>query len=325
MIAVVGALFVPLIGVAMVIALDIRLSLRPILLALAAWCVIGGTWFAIFPDLGVAALQGAIAACVTLVVASVWPGMHRLALGAWVLLVVLLVAFASFDVIGGLLVASLGYVDFGSVSVLGVVVAATALGLPREGSSAIDEAKPSWVVGAVAAGGGVVGWIGLLVGAELTVDTLTPTIISTALLGTFAGVAGVVLAQLVFSRHVTAIALPTGVTAGGLAVAAGAPWLPSVAVVILGLVAGALSALALRTVSRRAPSRARQLMALTAPSAVLALIATGLFTSGPGWVNSGQPDLLFRELLGAGLIAVWAFLVSLLLRRTVRRSPASVG
>lgn len=313
MIALLLSPLVPLLGVALVLGAGARVTARAVAIALGAWVVTGCIWFSVVGSLDIVALQGSVAAAATLVVVALWPGMHRLAITAWVLLVPLVVAFTTFDVIGGLLVRGLGYVDFGSASVLGVALGVTAIVLRR---TAAAPAALGWRAAIGAGAAAVVGWLGLLVGAELTIDALTPVIVSVTAVSLVSGLVGWLGVELATARRVTPASIPAGLVAGGVVVAAGAPWLSVPFALVLGLLAGAVGA----AFARRRVTAAGRLSAITLPAAVLGLIATGLLTSGPGWVNSGQPDLLFSELLGALVIAAWAAVVSMILALSLRRA-----
>ena len=324
MIALLCAPAVPLIGVALVLALGLRPSARALIVAGVVWVASAGIWFLVIPLPDVAALQGAIIASVTLVIATVWPALHRLAVAALALLALVPLSFAGYDRAGGWLVASLDYVDFAALGMLGLAMGATALVLGWRGGEQAEQVRERWPLGSLAALIGALGWIALVVGSELAVDEITPILAANVTLAVGGGLAGWLGGELLLTRRVTPEALPAGLTAGALGVAAGVPWLPPAAAASLGVIAGISAAVAAAWASRDGRRPSARLAAITLPPSIVGLLGTGLLTSGPGWVNSGQPDLVFSELLGGAVIVVWAAVVALLVARVgVRRARAT--
>jgi Amt family ammonium transporter len=156
------------------------------------------------------------------------------------------------------------------------------------------------------------GWIGWLVGLELAIDRLTPTILANALLMPVAAALAVSLVERARHRANSFAGVAFGVLAGCAAATPAAGYvIPGIGVVVAVLV-GAFSALLPRT---PLPRIAGSLLVAGGTS----LILLGLVAKDVSFIYTGQPEVLFTQALTVVAGALGAFAVAFAAWALLRR------
>lgn len=195
---------------------------------------------------------------------------------------------APFDPFG----TQLGVIDLGGALPTLVAGGAVAVGtaLVRRSSTPGAPASPkrwSTIVPAVFAWIAGIGW---LVGLELAADDMVPIIVVSALvIPAVAAIAASVVERLRF-RRTTPSGVVTGLLAGMAAAVPACAFVTPTLAVAIGLAAGAVGALL--------PDRLRAWPAATlAVGAGLSVVLLGAFGTNIGYIYTGQPELIFGQLL----------------------------
>lgn len=250
----------------------------------------------------------------------------RLTLRAWIVftvlwlpLVVFPVAYGVFSLDDGWAVAGLQVVDFGG-----------ALPIVASGGSAVgvllacgrgEHQPPHPVTPSLLAFGGAalwVGWLGLVVGSEGSLDAYAPLMAVGAFVASATGVLMWMLVDAVLLRRPALTSALWGAFAGLVSVTAAS------GVLTLGwaMLVGALSALACATMVDLA-ARARfgpslTLCVVTIVGGLVGLLFPGLFASGSGMIDSGNFDLFIAQGIAGMAVLLYATTVSLLLALALR-------
>lgn len=301
----------------------------PLSLVLAA-----GEWLLLGSDFGVSVFQGAVAAasvCAILVV-GLRSGRTRGYLvfsACWLLLVVVPIGYAAFDVLNGFLASRLGLLDFGGAGVIAISTGTAALAIvtishPR-GNAVGGLPRRSVAMFALCAIAGTIGWLALGTGAELVIDESTIILVRNELLGAAAGMVGWTVAQVINVRRATVAGVVAGMFAGSAVVLASLPWVSPLSVVIVAFGAGTLGHVVAVTARRKgAGPWATLLGALGVPGAV-GLLATGVVAEPSGLIFSGHSELLASQLVGLVLIVAYSYVGALVLAFAVDRVLGLVG
>lgn len=309
---------------------------RVLLLAVAApaTLVLAGTeWLILGSDLGVAVFQGAVAAASLCTILSVGlrTGHARGYLlfgGLWVSLVLVPVGFSLFDVRNGLLLARLGTLDFGGASIIAICTGTAAMALAavsRPLGNAVGSVPRGAAVLVSCAIAGLLGWLALSGGAELVVDETTLIVARNELIGAAAGAAGWMITQVVNVHRATIAGLVAGIFAGSVVILASSPWLTPLAVIVLGIGAGALGHVSAAAGRRRGVGPWATLVAVLLVPGAGGFLATGIVAAPAGLIFSGHGGLLASEVGGLVLVVGYGFAVTFLLAVLVDRTVGLLG
>src|ERR1700712_1321934 len=178
----------------------------------------------------------------------------RLKFGGWVLF-----AFGWFTIVyvpvahwvwgGGWIGAKLGALDFAGGTAVHINAGAAALGVTLVLGKRIgwprENMRPHNVP-FVALGAGLLwfGWFGFNAGSELTVDFVTSTALVKTQLATAAALCGWCIVEWIRDKKPTMVGASSGAVAGLVAITPACGYIPPMAAVLLGIVAGVLCALA---------------------------------------------------------------------------------
>lgn len=172
-----------------------------------------------------------------------------------------------------------------------------------------------------------VSWIGWLVGAELDIDDVTPSIMLNAVVGAVTGMLGWLIVQRIRHRHTTVTAVAAGLVSGLVAITAGAALYTPVSAAVAGLIAGATACIF--TLRRAGATRRQQwfivgshLIAGAIGVALLGVLATDvgyLFTGDTGITFTGIFSFLERQVISAVAVAAYSCAVAILLWFLVKR------
>ncbi|MEQ1735971.1 MAG: hypothetical protein ABL886_06170 [Rhodoglobus sp.] len=303
-------------------------------LSVAIAAVGAATWLAFVfladPELAMelkipgAALAAFAAFMATIVVRSCGLGFGASVLFAlgWTVLVFVPVAMISFTGLGPL---GLRPIDQGGSLAINVAAGAAALGGLVATRSRTRLASGSPLPSGMATAGVVALSLGWLVGSELAVDELTPTILINGLAGAAGGVAGWLLVQRIRHQSTTLAAVAAGLVSGLVAVSAGSAMYAPVAAFAAAMIAS--SAACLFTLSRVGHSARQQWFIVGSHliAGAIGLVALGLFGNDFGFLFTGQYVVLRDQVVCCILIAAYSMGVSMGLwyglRRAFARTP----
>jgi Amt family ammonium transporter len=255
----------------------------------------------------------------------------RLKFGGWVLF-----AFGWFTIVyvpvahwiwgGGWIGANLGALDFaggtavhinaGSAALGVAVVLGKRIGWPRENMRPHN-------VPFVALGAGLLwfGWFGFNAGSELTVDTITATAFVNTQLATAAALCGWCVVEWIRDGKPTMVGASSGAVAGLVAITPACGFIPPLASILLGIVAGAVCALAVSLKYRFGFDDSLDVVGVHFVGGWIGSLWIGLFASAG--VNAvvthkslfygGSLDQLWRQFVASASVTVFSFGVAAIL------------
>lgn len=303
-------------GVALVLGLAAIAAL-----ALAEWLLLGS-------PLDVALFQAALCAAGAAVVLSVAlrAGARSIAVLAVLLLAAVVfvpLGFSLFDLARGPIVVSIGTLDFGGGVTLAVIPGSVAVAVLivgrswRQPSGGVPvRPRALFPVIAVAA---VAGFISASLGAQLVFDDLSGQLVLNGILAALAGAVGWTLTQVINVHRASWAGGVAGVIAGSIVVLAASPWLNTVSVVVLALLAGMLGHVSAVAVRRGSAGVWATVIGVCLVPGALGMIGSGIIATGSGLLFSGHIDLLQAQASGLLVVLLYATGVSLLLALIVRR------
>jgi Amt family ammonium transporter len=255
----------------------------------------------------------------------------RLKFGGWVLF-----AFGWFTIVyvpvahwiwgGGWIGANLGALDFaggtavhinaGSAALGVAIVLGKRIGWPR------DNMRPHNVP-FVALGAGLLwfGWFGFNAGSELTVDTIAATAFVNTQLATAAALCGWCIIEWIRDGKPTLVGASSGAVAGLVAITPACGFIPPLASILLGLVAGAVCALAVSLKYRFGFDDSLDVVGVHFVGGWIGSLWIGLFASAG--VNAvvthksvfygGSADQLWRQFVASASVTVYSFSIAAIL------------
>jgi Amt family ammonium transporter len=150
-------------------------------------------------------------------------------------------------------------------------------------------------------------WALALVSLELAFDAATPIILTNVVLAPVASILSWVLIERVRRHRNTVASAGAGLVCGLVAVSPGSGLLEPVWAILTGVIAGLVSAW---VVLRDPGSARRALVGLHLLPAVLGLVLLGLFTTGSGFIYTGQPTVAIAQITIAAGVVLWSAGVS---------------
>ncbi|SCF32474.1 ammonium transporter [Micromonospora viridifaciens] len=224
---------------------------------------------------------------------------------------------------GGLIGGDIGALDFaggtavhinaGAAALALVLVLGRRVGWPREG------AKPHNVP-LVALGAGLLwfGWFGFNAGSELTADGVTALAFLNTQVATAAALLGWLVVEWVRDGRPTLVGVSSGAVAGLVAITPACAFITPAAAVLLGLVAGALCALAVGLKYRLGYDDSLDVVGVHFVGGWIGCLWIGLFgtasvsslVTSDGLLVGGDATLLGRQALGALIVTVYSFAVA---------------
>jgi ammonia channel protein AmtB len=221
---------------------------------------------------------------------------------------------SSFDPFG----TGLGFIDLAGAlpAIVGGGFVALAIAFVERGPrhpSLVARSSGMAVVLAIALLIAVLGWS---VGIELAVDAVTPSIWqNTALMG-LAGAATGSLVERLRHRQNTAAGSILGLVAGVCAALPASAYLTAELALVVGLLAGALCALLPR-------GGALALVATGLVASTLSIVLLGTLATNISFIYTGQPEVLFGQVLGIVVAAVLGLVVGGAAWAALRRWPCA--
>lgn len=298
----------------------------------------GTSWLIYRADPLVAAFQAIVAGAAVIAVLSIGlragrPRAYLVFALVWVVVVLVPVGHALFNIERGFLAARFGTLDFAGAGVLAVCAGTAALSLAivdREPGTGIDSppTRPLWLLVLSGLLGGA-GLVALALGSELVVDATSSLILSNMVWAMGAGTVGWTAAQIVNVHRPTVAGYAAGVLAGGVAALAGAPWLSTASSIVLGVAAGIVGHVSAVAARRLGAGRwATALGVLLVPGS-LGILLLGMVARGSGLIFSGTITLLSSQVVGLAITLAYSFaasaLVALVVHRTIGLNPRALS
>lgn len=243
--------------------------------------------------------------------------------GLWAILVYFPVAgwvfnFTSKDgkvVDGGWLIYNVGLLDFAGGTVVEIASGASALALALVVGKRFGFTKgmhaphnvPLTLIGAAILW---FGWFGFNAGSELAADGIA----SLAFINTLAAPVGAMLSWVIYEqiahKKPTSIGAASGAVAGLVAITPSCAFLTPVFALLLGLVVGVICALAIELKYLLGFDDSLDVVGIHLVGGLIGTIFIGLFGTGVGLFLGFGFDQLGKQLIGAAVVLVFAFIVS---------------
>lgn len=244
-------------------------------------------------------------------------GIRMLLVAAFSILIFLPLGVVVFGGGGTWLYQEVGSLDFAGALPLAIGGGTFAMTLALLGGNRQAGDRPLALRGAMLF---AVAAVGSAVGFELRVDALTPAIALNMLMTPAVAILAAAGIERVKRGRNTREGLAAGTLAGTAAALAACAYLETVSALLLGLVVGAVAEVAFRGVSA-----AWRLATPLLIGGVTGLLFLGIFALGPGFVYSGQPVLLGRQVLVCVVAILYAAAWSALLLQPLRRTLRAAG
>jgi Amt family ammonium transporter len=234
---------------------------------------------------------------------------------------------------GGLVGADIGALDFAGGTAVhinaGAAALALALVLGRRAGWPRDPFKPHNVP-MVALGAGLLwfGWFGFNAGSELTADATTAIAFLNTQVATAAGLLGWLVVEWIRDRRPTLVGASSGVVAGLVAITPACAFITPVASVLLGLVAGAVCALAVSLKYKLGYDDSLDVVGVHFVGGWIGSLWIGLFgtaqisslVANEGLFYGGGFTQLGKQALGSGVVTVMSFVIALVLGFLIDRT-----
>jgi Amt family ammonium transporter len=255
----------------------------------------------------------------------------RLKFGGW-----LLFAFGWFTLVyvpvahwvwgGGWIGANLGALDFAGGTAVHINAGAAALGVTLVLGKRIgwprENMRPHNVP-FVALGAGLLwfGWFGFNAGSELTVDSVTAVAFVNTQLATAAALMGWCVVEWIRDGKPTMVGASSGAVAGLVAITPACGFIAPLPAVLLGIIAGAVCALAVSLKYRFGYDDSLDVVGVHFVGGWIGSLAIGFFATTQ--VNAvaareslfygGGVDQLWRQIVGSGAVTIYSFAIAAIL------------
>lgn len=271
---------------------------------------------ATFAIIAVALISGSIADRAKfgawLVFAGVWATIVYFPVASWIF------NFTVVDgviVDGGWIAHGLGAIDFAGGTAVHINAGAAALALAIVLGKRIGFAKgvhKPHNVPFVLLGAGLLwfGWFGFNAGSELAADGIA----SLAFINTIAAPAAAVLGWLVIERiklgKATSVGAASGAVAGLVAITPACASLTPMWAIVLGLIAGALCALAVELKFKFGFDDSLDVVGIHLVGGLIGTLFIGFFATDVGLIFSGSLDQLGKQAIAAVVVLIYSFVIS---------------
>ena len=239
----------------------------------------------------------------------------------WVTLVYFPVAHMVWG--GGLIATDVQALDFAGGTAVHINAGAAALALALVLGKRVGWPKDRYQphnVPLVALGAALLwfGWFGFNAGSELTADATTAVAFLNTQVATAAGVLGWIIVEWVRDNKPTLVGASSGAIAGLVAITPACAFIAPWAAVLLGLAAGAVSALAVALKYRLGYDDSLDVVAVHFVAGWVGTLWIGLFGStaisslvtDEGLFYGGGVTQLGRQALAALIVSVWSFVIA---------------
>jgi Amt family ammonium transporter len=236
---------------------------------------------------------------------------------------------------GGFIGAKIKALDFAGGTAVHINAGAAALGIALILGRRIGWPRESFKphsVPLVALGAGLLwfGWFGFNAGSELTVDSTTAVAFVNTQVATAAGVLGWIIVEKLRDGRPTLVGASSGAIAGLVAITPACGFIAPIPAVILGLVAGAVCALAVSVKYRFGFDDSLDVVGVHFVAGWLGSLSIGLFATlqvnaaieplgaTEGLFYGGGVTQLGRQALGSAIVSVYSFGVAALIALAIK-------
>jgi Amt family ammonium transporter len=170
------------------------------------------------------------------------------------------------------------------------------------------------------------GWFGFNAGSALAANGQAAEVFVTTLVAAGAATLGWLATEKVRDGHATSLGAASGVVAGLVAITPAASSVTPVGAIVIGLVAGALCALAVGLKYRLGYDDSLDVVGVHLAGGIWGTLAVGLFASASttagvdGLFYGGGVDQLWRQALGAGAVLVYSFVLTLVIGLVIAKA-----
>lgn len=293
---------------------------------------------AAYPPLAFAAFQGGFAIITVALISGAIADRARF--GAWMVFAGIWATIVYFPVAnwvfnftvvdgvivdGGWLVFNIGVIDFAGGTAVHIAAGSAGLALAIILGKRIGFAKgmsKPHNVPLVLLGAGLLwfGWFGFNAGSELAADGIA----SQAFINTMAAPAAAVIGWLIVERikdgKATSVGAASGAVAGLVAITPACAALTPLWAIVLGVVAGVLCALAIELKFKWGFDDSLDVVGIHLLGGIIGTLFIGFFASGVGLIFSGSFEQLGKQALGAGVVIVFSFVLSLVIGWIVEKT-----
>ena len=257
-----------------------------------------------------------------LVFAGIWATVVYFPVASWVF------NFTLVDgkvVDGGWIAYTLGAIDFAGGTAVHINAGAAALALALVLGKRIGFAKgmdKPHNVPFVLLGAGLlwIGWFGFNAGSELAADGVA----SLAFINTIAAPAAAVLGWLLVERFkegkATSVGAASGAVAGLVAITPACASLTPLWAIVLGLIAGALCALAIELKFKLGFDDSLDVVGIHLIGGLIGTLYIGFFATDVGLIFSGSFDQLGKQAVAAFTVMIFSFVVSFLIGLAIEKT-----
>ena len=293
---------------------------------------------ATYPPLAFAAFQGGFAIITVALISGAiadrarfgaWMGFA----GIWATIVYFPVANWVFNftvvdgkiVDGGWLVYNIGVIDFAGGTAVHIAAGSAGLALAIVLGKRIGFAKgisKPHNVPLVLLGAGLLwfGWFGFNAGSELAADGIASQAFINTMAAPAAAVIGWLLVERIKDGKATSVGAASGAVAGLVAITPACAALTPLWAIVLGLVAGVLCALAIELKFKWGFDDSLDVVGIHLLGGIIGTLFIGFFASGVGLIFSGSFEQLGKQALGAGVVIVFSFVLSLVIGWIVEKT-----
>src|ERR671916_1849224 len=283
---------------------------------------------AVFAIITVALISGAIADRAKfgswMVFAGVWATIVYFPVAHWVFDFTLTDDDGTAPHPGGWIPNNLAAIDFAGGTAVhinaGAAGLALALVLGKRRGFGRDPMRPHNLP-LVMIGAGILwfGWIGFNSGSALAANGQAAEVFVTTLAATGAATLGWLLTEKLRDGHATSLGAASGVVAGLVAITPACSSVTPIGAILIGLVAGVVCALAVGLKYRLGYDDSLDVVGVHLVGGLWGTLAVGLFASASttagvdGLFYGGGIDQLWRQALGAGVVLVYSFVLTLVI------------
>ncbi|MEN3608127.1 ammonium transporter [Plantactinospora sp. ZYX-F-223] len=238
---------------------------------------------------------------------------------------------------GGFIGAKIKALDFAGGTAVHINAGAAALGLVLVLGKRIGWPKESFKphnVPFVALGAGLLwfGWFGFNAGSELTVDSTTAVAFVNTQVATAAGLLGWIIVEWLRDGKPTLVGASSGAVAGLVAITPACGFIAPLPAVVLGIVAGAVCALAVGLKYRLGYDDALDVVGVHFVAGWIGSLSIGFFATlqvnsaieglggSEGLFYGGGLTQLGRQALGSGIVSIYSFAVAALIALAIKHT-----
>lgn len=170
------------------------------------------------------------------------------------------------------------------------------------------------------------GWFGFNAGSALAANGQAAEVFVTTLVATGAATLGWLLTEKLRDGHATSLGAASGVVAGLVAITPAGSSVTPLGAIAIGLVAGIVCALAVGLKYRLGYDDSLDVVGVHLVGGIWGTLAVGLFASASttagvdGLLYGGGVDQLWRQALGAGVVLVYSFVLTLVIGLVIAKT-----